>query len=183
MEPFWILLVCLLHRLLLGAISAYVAASKGYSGGFAWGFFLGVIGLLVVGFRPTLAQPAQLSASMAAPSRPKPSWICVCGAKNSDGLDVCLSCRRDRHEGEEAPKRVCPYCGAANRAANTCCFACGKPMDKASHPGVEAAEAAASVAEPVSIPALIEQLKQLHVHGVLTDEEFQQKKTELLRRL
>ena len=34
-----------------------------------------------------------------------------------------------------------------------------------------------------SIPSLIEQLARLHAQGILTDEEFQQKKADLLARL
>lgn len=181
MEPFWILLIFLLQGGLLGAISAYLADSKGYDGGFAWGFFLGVIGLLVVGLRPTRTQPAQYAAPTEA--SPKPSWACVCGAKNPAGLDYCLSCRRGRHEGEEAPKRPCPHCGASNRATNSCCFACGKPMEAAASPRAEEPRTLPPASTPGSIPALLEHLGQLHTYGVLTDEEFQQKKAELLQRM
>ena len=31
---------------------------------------------------------------------PDDSWTCVCGRKNSDRLDYCTFCRRDRSEGE-----------------------------------------------------------------------------------
>lgn len=41
-----------------GAITDHLAKTKGYEAGFAWGFWLGIIGLLVVGFRPSLNQTA-----------------------------------------------------------------------------------------------------------------------------
>lgn len=41
----------LLGNVIFGCISSYISYTKGYDSGFAWGFFLGVIGLLVVGFR------------------------------------------------------------------------------------------------------------------------------------
>lgn len=37
-----------------GFITKYIAKSKGYSGGFSWRFWLGIIGLLIVGFRPNI---------------------------------------------------------------------------------------------------------------------------------
>ena len=39
---------------IFGWIAQYISDSKGYDTGFAWGFWFGFIGLLVVGFRPNL---------------------------------------------------------------------------------------------------------------------------------
>ena len=53
----WTLLIAYVFQgIIFGVICSYVASTKGYNGGFAWGFFLGIIGLLVVGFRPNLTQ-------------------------------------------------------------------------------------------------------------------------------
>ena len=41
-------LICLCVHIVLGAITAGMNTSKGYYGGFAWGFFLGIIGIIVV---------------------------------------------------------------------------------------------------------------------------------------
>ena len=46
------LLICLCVHIVLGAITAGMNTSKGYYGGFAWGFFLGIIGIIVVAVRP-----------------------------------------------------------------------------------------------------------------------------------
>ena len=48
--------VYIVNGIIFGAITSYVSRVKGYEKGFAWGFWLGLIGLLVVGFRPSLKQ-------------------------------------------------------------------------------------------------------------------------------
>ena len=60
----WVIAACI-----FGAITKYISESKGYYGGFAWGFWLGLIGILVVGFRPTITKseierPLRLSMGM-----------------------------------------------------------------------------------------------------------------------
>jgi hypothetical protein len=45
-------IICILAGVGFGFITRYLAGKKGYSGGFAWGFFLGIIGLIVVAARP-----------------------------------------------------------------------------------------------------------------------------------
>lgn len=42
--------------IVFGFITRYIACSKGYDGGFWWGFFLGVLGLIVVCVRPAIKQ-------------------------------------------------------------------------------------------------------------------------------
>ena len=37
---------------IFGSITRSMNRDKGYDGGFAWGFFLGVIGIIVVAVRP-----------------------------------------------------------------------------------------------------------------------------------
>ncbi len=63
-----LLIYYVIMGVVFGFICRYVAKSKGYEGGFAWGFFLGIIGLLVVGFRPTIQnQPASPSSPSDTP--------------------------------------------------------------------------------------------------------------------
>lgn len=49
--------ILLSANLVFGCIASYISHTKGYDSGFAWGFFLGVIGLLVVGFRESKNKP------------------------------------------------------------------------------------------------------------------------------
>ena len=62
-------------------------------------------------------------------------------------------------------------------------FACNKPLREDAPAPAEAAKANAQKTLQDSIPNLIEQLGRLHVQGILTDEEFQQKKADLLAEL
>ena len=86
----WTLLIAYVFQgIIFGVICSYVASTKGYNGGFAWGFFLGIIGLLVVGFRPNLTQASAEAYRPTYPDgqpKPKPQWECVCGAKNPESL-------------------------------------------------------------------------------------------------
>lgn len=175
-----------IQGIIFGAICSYVASTKGYDGGFAWGFFLGIVGLLVVGFRPNRVRAsaeAYKPMGLAAQPKPKPQWECVCGAKNPDSLDYCLSCRRERKTSNVVEKVACPHCSASNRKTNTLCFACNKPLREDAPAPAEAAKANAQKTLQDSIPNLIEQLGRLHAQGILTDEEFQQKKADLLAEL
>lgn len=52
---FYLCSICLLQGVLFGCITMYISETKGYHGGFWWGFFLSLIGVLVVGFRPSIA--------------------------------------------------------------------------------------------------------------------------------
>lgn len=167
----WVIAACI-----FGAITKYISESKGYYGGFAWGFWLGLIGILVVGFRPTITK-----SEIERPLYPEPKhgsqWECGYGAKNPNSLNYCLSCRRNRGDFKPVPKISCPHCGASNKETNTLCFACGKPL---SSEKTEIAAAAKGTEEPVS---MLEKLKKLHEQGILTDDEFQQKKAELLAKM
>ena len=184
----------LISSLVFGFITRYIAQSKGYDGGFWWGFFLGIIGVLVVGFRPDNRTSAASSAEMPAWAREPaslptasgraPGWTCICGSRNPSSIDYCLACRRSKAEAM-TPKVNCPHCGASNRASNTLCFACKKPLD-GSDPAAEKSSESAAPGEPKEAAAfvpLLEQLAKLHDQGILTDEEFQQKKADLLARM
>lgn len=56
---FYVLIGYIINGIIFGSITRYISRSKGYENGFAWGFWLGIIGLLVVGFRPDQRVQAQ----------------------------------------------------------------------------------------------------------------------------
>ena len=66
-----------------------------------------------------------------------------------------------------------------NTSTNDTCFACSRPL----HAESPALAAPASTGNAQDIPAMIESLAKLHSAGVLTDEEFSQKKAELLAKI
>lgn len=199
MEFIVVILGWVIPAVIFGLISKHIANSKGYEGGFAWGFWLGVIGLLVVGFRPTLTTYSSSSTQSeywknvsAAKSTPD-DWTCVCGQSNAHSLSYCTKCRRSRDESASAkkPKVECRYCGANNNRTNETCFACGRSLSEqsAAAESKPLVSAATSVAEPkvasedaTNLDAL-KKLAELRDMGVLTEAEFQEKKAAILAKI
>lgn len=183
-----ILMAYLIDGVIFGCIARHVAESRGYDDGFVWGFFLGLIGLLVVGFRPEQRSEAPVAHKPMYPNaqpKPREQWECTCGARNPVTMDYCLSCRRDRRSIVPVRRMPCPHCGAQNRETNATCFACGRPLrEDAPVPEVPAPQAPAPAAPTTTdCTALLEKLAQLHEAGILTDDEFAAKKAELLSRI
>lgn len=79
----------LIGCIFFGLITRYVSRCRGYDGGFAWGFFLGIIGLLVVGFRPVRgnAQHYVSASPDTASSRIGKSNDALAAAKNQQKAD------------------------------------------------------------------------------------------------
>lgn len=189
------ILVYLVMATIFGAITRYVADSKGYDGGFWWGFFLGIIGLLVVGFRPDqTAQPSaptgsaywdNLQGGSDTPSTTHAMWRCVCGTANPVTLSYCTRCRRTRSEANNGAREKCPHCGAMNRSGNDTCFACGKPIHGDEQPVQETQPTRDAMPTQAQRQAmtLLESLGALHDQGILTDEEFTEKKKQILSRI
>ncbi|MBP3636549.1 MAG: SHOCT domain-containing protein [Clostridia bacterium] len=199
-----IILAYVIQGLIFGFIAKYIAESKGYDTGFAWGFWLGIIGLLVVGFRPTILQTttshattlkqseywSNLSAAKSTPS----GWTCVCGQDNAYGLSYCTKCRRSKDESANLrkPKVECHYCGAKNNASNEECFACGRSLKDSIN--TLAAQTVKQETPPTlempkqvvgdvdSLEAL-KKLAELRDLGVLTENEFQEKKATIMAKI
>ena len=185
--------------IVFGCITKHINENKGYSGGFAWGFWLGWIGIIVVACRSPYQAPAateyrpMYGGALAKPEAP--SWTCACGSRNPGRLDYCPICRRSRADGERKDVR-CPHCGAINNASREFCVACNKPMKQIVAPATPApapaAPAAPAPAAPAPTPAqpasddtlrnleVLEKLAQLHREGILSDEEYAEKKNAIL---
>lgn len=182
------LLAYLIQGMIFGSITRYVAESNGYDGGFCWGFFLGIIGLLVVGFRPNLTGSLDsLNNSAywdhlqenASGSSKSAMWRCVCGTENPVTLNYCVRCRRNRSELNKEDRKKCPHCGAMNRKSNTVCFACNRPLKEEKQPEQDV-KPTATQQEALS---LLKNLGELHQQGVLTDDEFFGKEKQILSRI
>lgn len=105
---------------------------------------------------------------------PEKTWRCTsCGHENSEKLSYCLHCHTDRNDNTGKVK--CPHCGAMNNKTNSTCFACHNSLK--SEPKKEE-----SVVDNEHV-VLIKQLAELHEKGILSDEEFETKKTELLAKM
>lgn len=60
-----ILTVIIMH-IIFGCVSNHLAKCKGYDGGFMWGFWLGIIGFLVVGFKPVISEHSDIHEDVDA---------------------------------------------------------------------------------------------------------------------
>ena len=163
----WLTVFCI-----FGLITKHVAESKGYEGGFWWGFWLGIIGLLVVGLRPNRTTNAPMyGGALQGVNSSNATWTCVCGAQNRTGLNYCPVCRRTLQEAGGGRDVRCPHCGAMNNAKRELCVICNKPLSGSTAPkSMESVE-------------VLEKLVKLREQGFLTEEEFNKKKTELLSKL
>ena len=113
----------LVSAVVFGLISRYIAQSKGYEGGFFWGFFLGIIGLLVVGFRPDISGK---SGNPGTGAVPKGMWACAeCGASNPESAKFCGKCGQPRRY-----EWACSKCGTHNAANVKFCLNCGKEKEQ-----------------------------------------------------
>ena len=130
----------LIYMIVFGFITKYVAESKGYEGGFWWGFCLGLIGLLVVGFRPNVKNETSYSSYQSASNnylgyqtqtsrtvapavkKEVKKWTCIkCKADNPQKSKFCCDCGEPRHY-----EWKCGNCGEINEAKVRFCFNCGK---------------------------------------------------------
>lgn len=88
-----------------GAITKHINENKGYYGGFAWGFFLGVIGIIVVACRSDAPKSSYVSdrvSKLDAVSRGESSvqqgWQCgFCRRVNPNYMSTC-ECGRTKAE-------------------------------------------------------------------------------------
>lgn len=96
-----VIIGALLNGILFGCLTRYLAKNKGYEGGFAWGFFLGLIGLIVVAARRNI-EPKQTTTADFKPNYGSPSvavvrngasFQCpVCKVWNEHDATKCKSC-------------------------------------------------------------------------------------------
>jgi hypothetical protein len=148
------LVITIIVGCLWGAATYTINENKGYyNNGFWWGFWLGLIGVIVVLCKPdartqyyeTYGYPSQYGNKI-----PEGGWKCTCGTIHSSYVTSC-SCGKSKREvlnPTPAPKP---------------------------QPSAMAAED-----KEGKIIAALQEYKKLLDSGVLTQEEFEQKKQQLL---
>ena len=80
---------------IFGVATKKINESKGYYGGFAWGFWLGIIGLLIVLLRndaPYTYTDSIITSSESVEYEPAPQggWTCKCGRGNAHYVTSCV---------------------------------------------------------------------------------------------
>lgn len=180
-----------------GLVTKKVAESKGYyyDNSFWWGFFLGFIGLIVILVRPDNhnQEVRRLQPESTYPTD-SGRWICSnCGTENGS-RSTCLSCGAGKPQSAAGSWRC--QCGKINAGYTGTC-SCGRnkygafadPRVQQSAP-VNATPTYASPSNPAPantnevMPEAkfreIKAYKELLDTGIITQEEFDKKKRELL---
>ncbi len=146
-----------------GAITHAIQNSKGYyESGFWWGFWLGWIGIIVVLCKPDMNQvyysqhrsDGQSPAIMDQPV-PKDGWRCTCGRTHASFVSACV-------------------CGISKSTALAPAKPAPVPVQETEPEYLFSKET-----ESEKIAAL-RQYKELLDQGILTREEFDAKKKQLL---
>lgn len=141
-------------RCILGAISKTVNEKNGYFGGFAWGFWLGIIGIIVVAVRqPPFYHSSEsiiipehgkkLPASAISEEDAPNGWHCRCGRYNAQYVSSCV-------------------CGISKREAMS-------PQPEVVEPDDEMKKIAA-----------LKEYQKLLEDGIITQDEFDAKKKAIL---
>lgn len=204
----------IISGLICGAIGRIIVSSKGYDDsdnhGFAWGFWLGLIGLIVCACKPEAPRRSFGSSkglgysglngdsnNIGAPSSHN-SWVCTCGARNSSHDNICNRCGKGRYAspntsiaGNNTPSRntswVCE-CGMRNSAAHSVCLKCGKVKQESVF-AIKQTSTNAEVTPSLennttsnigNTAAQIKEFKKLLDEGLITEEEFAAKKKQIL---
>ncbi len=83
------LVVNIILMIVFGLITKNINTKKGYDGGFAWGFFLGIIGIIVVAVRSN----APIKTDSVSDSSNTVEIVCdKCGEKNPESSVFCRKC-------------------------------------------------------------------------------------------
>lgn len=94
----WLIFIILIH-VMFGKITQNIYRKKGYDGGFLWGLFLGIIGVIIVLKKPDYDDVAVHKKSDPERERDilsRGGWRCKsCGQVNSSYMSSCV-CGRSR---------------------------------------------------------------------------------------
>ena len=155
--------------IICGLICKAIASNRGMDGGFWWGFFLWIIGIIVVAVRPNDKLSYQTSSTYTTNS-------------DTSTLDSFSSRENNREE------RIllnggwkCDKCGNVNHDYTLFCL-CGNPKPAPLEPKSKTNTDIESKKENSSVYLAdeIRKLKELADDGIITQEEFEAKKKQLL---
>lgn len=159
----------LIMGLICGFICSAIASSRNMNGGFWWGFWLGIIGIIIVAVRPNEQQKYQTSYATSS---------------YSSGNSIDNYYDKERHEREIIALGGwrCNNCGKANYPYSYACVSCGHKKDEPV-PTVQYSLDTPKPEEKGVLSSSADELrkwKQLLDDGIITQEDFEAKKTQLL---
>ena len=107
MEGYWIYIIStLILGIIFGCITKTINENKGYDGGFAWGFWLGWIGLIVVACRPNNVVPTKNPEDNSGNTKVLSTggWKChKCKRVNASYVTTCI-CGLSKEENQKLDK-------------------------------------------------------------------------------
>lgn len=149
----------LIGAVIWGFVAKAINENKGYDGGFAWGFWLGVIGVIVVAVRPENRSYSSYHSS---------------GSEYDNALSIAAKEADEKRLLREGGWK-CARCRKVNPGYVTTCL-CGVSVQESRKMYEEQSKPA-----PKTNPAdEIARFKKLLDDGAITEEEFAAKKKQLL---
>lgn len=136
-----------------GIVTSVINKKKGYDGGFWWGFFLGVIGIFIVVMRND--------------------------KKDNDVMDREEVARENEKFLNEHDGWECPCCNRLHGVFETRCT-CGFSLNKEAVNEEEEKSKEASIKAAQSEAELISKYKEMFDNGLISEEEFSEKKKKIL---
>ena len=158
-----------------GTITKNINESKGYCGGFAWGFWLGVIGIIVVSCKQPNNYTYQRESIIRNPAPPVSvnevpppgGWKCICGRGNAAYVSSC-ACGRSKSEVLQ---------GAKKEISSITDNISAKKERSSTADSISAKKENSSITDNIST---IREYKKLLDDGIISQEEFEAKKKQLL---
>ncbi|MBQ5475307.1 MAG: SHOCT domain-containing protein [Lachnospiraceae bacterium] len=162
-------IIYLIWGIIWGIVTLKVNENKGYQGGFWWGFFLGIIGLLVVVCKPDNVRYNYSNGNSSSSNYVEPivknndTWKCArCGRFNSSFSCSCGLLKGDSYRLEKRQIE--------------------ENLARASEDKEIINEKAQKENELKNIQ-LLKSYKELLDEGVITQDDFDKKKAELLENI
>ena len=170
-----------------GIICAAIMSSKGHDGTSSWfflGLLLGIIGIIIAACQPNLyyinsLRNSQNSTSSSSLNNNKGTWVCKCGTRNNSDDSFCYKCgKRNLNSSAKNDGSWKCKCGAMNYSYETSCHRCGekKPFDSKTN----ATTSSSPLPTQKSMTEQLEELKKMLDQGLITQEDFDAKKKQLL---
>lgn len=168
--------VPLVVAVICGLIAKSIASNRGMSGGFWWGFFLLVIGIIVVAVRPADAKSKEEYLSNTSHIYYCPNCKKVFSGVSSKYNDKCENCNNLLIE-TTIPCETWRSYTEYNKEEMKRAFANGQY-----HRNASATDRSVISTFPSSVSGAdeIKKYKDLMDNGVITQEEFEAKKKQLL---